>query len=66
MTSNISELIYSKFFENLLKNKDIKPETIEAIKRLYENGIIANKAELNKLIQAMESRHVQNQASDSQ
>ena len=66
MTSNISELIYSKFFENLLKNKNIKPETVEAIKRLYENGKITNKTELNKLIESMEGRHVQNQAPDSQ
>ena len=66
MASNISELIYSKFFENLLKNRDIKPETVEAIKRLYETGKITNKTELNKLIELMEGRHVQNQAPDSQ
>lgn len=66
MTSNISELIYSKFFENLSRNKEIKPETLEAIKQLYESGKIANKAELSKLIQSMEGRHVQDQASNSQ
>lgn len=66
MASNISELIYGKFLENLSKNKDIKPETVETIKRLYKNGKIANKTELNNLIQSMEGRHVQDQASDSQ
>jgi hypothetical protein len=66
MTSSVSELIYNKFLENLSKNKEIKPETLEAIKQLYKNGKIANKTELSKLVQSMEGRHVQNQASDSQ
>lgn len=66
MSSQVSELIYNKFFENLLENKDIKPETIEAIKELYKSGKIANKGELIKLIQSMEERHVKNQATNSQ
>lgn len=66
MTSTINELIYKKFFENLLKNKDIKPETIEGIKKLHESGKIANKNELIKLVESMEERYVQNQASDNQ
>ena len=65
MKINVSELIYKKFFENLLKNKDIKPETIEAVKKLYESGRIANKNELVELILAIEARHVKNQTSNS-
>ncbi len=66
MTSAVSELIYNKFFENLLKNKDVKPETVEAIRELHKNEKIANKNELLKLVRSMEERYVQNQASDSQ
>jgi len=66
MKSNVSELIYKKFFENLLKNKDIKPETIDAIKKLHESGKIANKNELVELIQTMEVRHVKDQTTNSQ
>jgi len=62
MASSISDLIYKKFFENLAKGGNTKPETIETIRVLYENGNIANKNELKKLVQAMEERHVKNQA----
>ena len=66
MSSQVSELIYNKFFEKLLGNKDVKPETIEAIKELHKNGKITNKNELIKLIQAMEERHVKGQATNGQ
>lgn len=66
MSSQVSELIYNKFFEKLLGNKDIKPETIEAIKELYKSGKITNKHELIKLIQLMEERHDKDQATYGQ
>jgi hypothetical protein len=66
MSSQVSELIYNKFFEKLLGNKDIKPETIEAIKELYKSGKITNKNELIKLIQSMEERHDKDQTTNGQ
>jgi len=66
MSSQVSELIYNKFFEKLLGNKDIKPETIEAIKELYKSGKITNKNELIKLIQSIEERHDKDQAANGQ
>jgi hypothetical protein len=66
MSSQVSELIYNKFFEKLLGNKDIKPETIEAIRELYKSGKITNKNELIKLIQSMEERHDKDQATNGQ
>lgn len=66
MSSQVSELIYKKFFEKLLENKDIKPETIEAIKELYKSGKITNKNELINLIKIMEERHDKNQANNGQ
>ncbi len=66
MSSQVSELIYNKFFENLLGNKDIKPETIEAIKELYKSGKIINKNELIKLCQSIEAHYVKDQATNCQ
>jgi hypothetical protein len=65
MASTVSELIFTKFFENLSSNKEVKPETLETIKKLHANGKIANKNDLIELVQSMEERHVQNQTSKS-
>ncbi len=61
MASNISELIYGTFFENLEKSGKLMPETIEALKVLHASGKISSKSDLLKLAKAMEERHVQNQ-----
>jgi hypothetical protein len=61
MEKTINELIYEKFFENLTKNKNVRPATVEALKAIYSIGRITNRNNLADLTQEMEARHAQDQ-----
>ena len=65
MPVSISEIIYQSFFDHLSQLSDVNTETIRVLKSLYASKQIANKNSLAQLIQEMETRHAQDQNSNS-
>lgn len=60
----ISEKIFETFFSKLTEVENVKPETIESLRTLYQTNQLANKGHVTRLVRDMERRHAQDQNTD--
>ena len=66
MAQSISARIYEAFFERLASAKEVRQETLAALRRLYSAGWLESKPQIKRLTQEMEERHAQDQDAGDQ
>ena len=64
MAQSISARIFETFFARLSEMDEVRPETLEALRRLYGAGRMDNRQKLKRLTQDVEKRHAQDQNAD--